>query len=98
MFADKRGFTPAEFEAEFHKKPSELGFKLQDLVKLNGQQYKGVLKNDEGETLGTRYQHWREFEVKRKEIALPEANTLCAFQADSLFKRTVHHDMSKRSH
>ncbi|CAK0861485.1 unnamed protein product, partial [Prorocentrum cordatum] len=97
-FVDKRGFTPAEFEAEFHTKSSDLGFKLQDLVKTNGQQYKGVLKTDEGEKLGTGGQHWRGFEVKRKETTMPEANTLYASQADILFKRMIHHDMSKRSH
>eukprot|EP00959_Pyramimonas_sp_CCMP1952_P348774 7306899-Pyramimonas_sp.AAC.1 len=83
VFKDKRGFTPGEFQEEFGKEPSELGYKLQDLISEKGTQYKGVLKDDEGEKKGTRYQMYRTYEVRKSDYKMPIENHLFAGQGNN---------------
>ncbi|CAK0861246.1 unnamed protein product, partial [Prorocentrum cordatum] len=97
VFKDKRGFTPGEFQEEFGKEPSELGYKLQDLISEKGTQYKGVLKDDEGEKKGARYQMYRTYEVRKSDYKMPIENHLFAGQGNNTFKNLTHCASAKRS-
>ncbi|CAK0797893.1 unnamed protein product, partial [Prorocentrum cordatum] len=97
VFKDKRGFAPGEFQEEFGKEPSELGYKLQDLISEKGTQYKGVLKDGEGEKKGTRYQMYRTYEVRKSDYTMPVENHLFAGQGNNTFKNLTHFASAKRS-
>eukprot|EP00959_Pyramimonas_sp_CCMP1952_P032290 677686-Pyramimonas_sp.AAC.1 len=91
----KVGLTKTEFEAEYKKSPDEYGLRLQDLVSPSGKQYKGVLKNWEGETGGYLYEFYRDVVTSRTNYVCHASHNIHAEQGAAAFKRTAESELKK---
>ncbi|CAK0881100.1 unnamed protein product, partial [Prorocentrum cordatum] len=95
VIAYKRGLTPAQFLSIYSKHPGEIGLRVNDLMAPNGKRYKGILKDDEGETLGYKYEFYTDSHAFKSDLLCPRERVLHAGQVSTSWKKSQNAELKK---